>query len=509
MVAFGAMSSNATHPPPLQQPFDLAQAARAEMIRDGFHAFQQDSSEAPGAAEQLAAIRSALAHPDPSLKDLRGLLWSSIDNDTSRDLDQIEYAESTPDGIRVLVGIADVSAAVLKGTPLDQAAQAQAQTIYTAVHNFPMLPIALSTDLTSLNESQDRAAIVVEFTVDPQGCPARQSIYPALVRNRAQLAYSTTGPWLEGKMPAEGRLESKLERNPGLAANLRLQDAAAQRLHQQRIAMGALDFSRVEADPVVIDGKVQSIQALQENRAATLIADFMIAANETMAATLRKSGRSSIRRVVRSPERWERIVALVASHGTQLPPEPDSAALNRFLQAQKAADPIHYPDLSLAIIKLMGPGEYVLAKGGEDDQPGHFGLAALDYTHSTAPNRRFADLVTQRVLKAMLRGAPAPYSDDELAAIAQHLNERDAAARKVERAMQKRVAAVALAGDVGQTFHGVITGATPKGTFVRIFNPPVEGKIVRGAEGLDVGDTVSVTLSETDPVHAFIDFTRP
>jgi exoribonuclease-2 len=248
---------------------------------------------------------------------------------------------------------------------------------------------------------------------------------------------------------------------------------------------------------------------MAENRASTLIADFMIAANETMAATLRKSGRSSIRRVVRSPERWERIVTLVAANGTQLPPQPDSAALNRFLQAQKAADPIHYPDLSLAIIKLMGPGEYVLARGGEDDQPGHFGLAALDYTHSTAPNRRFADLVTQRVLKAMLADAPAPYTDDELDAIAQHLNERDAAARKVERAMQKRVAAVALAGDVGNTFHGVITGATPKGTFVRIFDPPVEGKIVRGADGLDVGDTVTVTLSETDPVHAFIDFTRP
>ncbi len=503
------MSTHATHPSQLHQTFDLAQSARGEMVREGFHIFQQDSSEAPGAAEQLAEIRDGLAHPDASLKDLRRLLWSSIDNDTSRDLDQIEYAEQAADGIRVLVGIADVSAAVLKGSPLDLAAQAQAQTVYTAVHNFPMLPLVLSTDLTSLNQDQDRAAIVVEFTVDEKGCPTRQSIYPALVRNHAQLAYSTTGPWLEGKPRADGRHELKLETNPELAANLRLQDQAAQRLHQQRIAMGALDFNRVEADPVVIDGKVQAIQAVLENRAATLIADFMIAANETMAATLRKSGRSSIRRVVRSPERWERIVSLVAGKGTQLPPQPDSAALNRFLQAQKAEDPIHYPDLSLAIIKLMGPGEYVLAKGGEDDQPGHFGLAALDYTHSTAPNRRFADLVTQRVLKAMLAQAPAPYSDEELAAIAQHLNERDAAARKVERAMQKRVAAVALAGDVGQTFHGVITGATSKGTFVRIFNPPVEGKIVRGADGLDVGDTVSVTLSETDPVHAFIDFTRP
>ena len=506
MVASKPMQTHSAPPAP---PFDLAASARSEMIREGFHVFQQDSSEAPGAAEQLAQIRATLAHSDPALKDLRGLLWSSIDNDTSRDLDQIEYAEQTPDGIRVLVAIADVSAAVLKDTPLDQAAAAQTQTVYTAVHNFPMLPTELSTDLTSLNQDQDRAAIVIEFTVDGSGLPAKQTIYPALVRNHAQLAYSLVGPWLEGKARGDGRTEPRLAADPALAANLRLQDAAAQRLHSQRITMGALEFNRVEADPVVIDGKVQAIQAVQENRASTLIADFMIAANETMAVTLRRSGRSSVRRVVRSPERWGRIVTLVLSKGTQLPEQPDSAALNRFLQQQKQADPIHYPDLSLAIIKLMGPGEYVLAPGGSDDQPGHFGLAALDYTHSTAPNRRFADLVTQRILKAMLAGAPAPYTDDELAAIAGHLNERDAAARKVERAMQKRVAALALADNVGQQFHGVITGASDKGTFIRVFNPPVEGKIIRGAEGLDVGDTTTVTLAQTDPVHAFIDFTRP
>ncbi len=504
MVASYAMPSD--HPTPA--PFDLAAAARSEMIREGFHVFLHDSSEAPGAPEQLAAIRAALAHPHPEMTDLRGLLWSSIDNDTSRDLDQIEYTERTEAGIRVLVAIADVTAAVAKDTPLDKAAAAQTQTVYTAVHNFPMLPVELSTDLTSLNQDQDRPAIVIEFTVNGGGVPTQQSIYAALVRNHAQLAYSTTGPWLEGKAAADGRTEPKLA-DEDLAANLRLQDEAAQKLHQQRIAMGALDFNRVEADPVVIDGKVQSIQSVLENRASILIADFMIAANETMAATLRRSGRSCIRRVVRSPERWERIVSLVASKGTQLPPQPDSAALNRFLQAQKVSDPIHYPDLSLAIIKLMGPGEYVLAKGGEDDQPGHFGLAALDYTHSTAPNRRYADLVTQRVLKAMLAGAPAPYSDDELGAIAQHLNDRDQAARKVERAMQKRVAAVALAGDVGKQYHGVITGANDKGTFVRVFDPPVEGKIIRGFEGLDVGDTTTVTLAQTDPVHAYIDFTHP
>ena len=489
--------------------FDLAASARSEMVHDGFHIFPNGPEDAPGAAEQLSAIATAEAAGDPALKDLRSLLWSSIDNDTSRDLDQIEYAERTPEGIRVLVAIADVAAAVQKDSPLDKVAAAQTQTVYTAVHNFPMLPTVLSTGLTSLNENEDRDAIVIEFTVPPAGTVLNPSIYPARVRNQAQLAYSTTGPWLEGKHRADGRHEPKLEQNPALAAQLRLQDEAAQLLQKQRTAMGALDFNRVEADPVVIDGKVQAIQAVVANRASDLIANFMIAANETMAVTLRNSGRSCLRRVVRSPERWSRIVTLVATKGTTLPDQPDSLALNKFLQAQRASDPVHYPDLSLAIIKLMGPGEYVLARRADDDQPGHFGLAALDYTHSTAPNRRFADLVTQRILKAMLAHQPAPYSDDELATIAAHLNERDSAARKVERSMQKRVAAVALGGSIGQHFNGVITGANDKGTFIRVFNPPVEGKIVSGANGLDVGDTTTVTLSCTDPVHAFIDFTRP
>jgi VacB/RNase II family 3'-5' exoribonuclease len=497
-----------SHPNGHHPPFDLAVSARGEMVHEGFHI-----GDVPGVDEQLAEIRTTLsaATHDASRKDLRSLLWSSIDNDTSRDLDQIEYAERADDGvgIRVLVGIADVSLAVGQGSPIDQTAAAQAMTVYTAVHNFPMLPNELSTGLTSLNPDEDRAAMVVEFTVDANGLPAKTSIYPALVHNHAQLAYSTTGAWLEAKPRADGRSEPRLDENAALGDQLRLQDEAAQRLHTQRLAMGALDFKRAEADPVVIDGRVQKIQTLQQNRASDLIADFMIAANETMAVTLRQSGRSCLRRVVRSPERWSRIVTLVAAKGTTLPAEPDSAALHVFLQAQRAADPLRYPDLSLAIIKLMGPGEYVLAKGGSGDQPGHFGLAALDYTHSTAPNRRFADLVTQRVVKAMIANQSPPYTDDELAAIAQHLNERDSAARKVERTMQKRIAAVALTSHIGQQYKGVITGANAKGTFVRVFDPPVEGMVVHGAAGLDVGDAVTVTLSHTDPAHAFIDFTHP
>jgi VacB/RNase II family 3'-5' exoribonuclease len=470
------------------------------MVREGFHLDFPDGTDA-----QIEAIRSAQSStPIVGARDMRELLWSSIDNDTSRDLDQIEVAEQVQGGIRVMVGIADVSATVSRGTPVDRHAAQQAQTVYTAVRNFSMLPTELSTDLTSLNEDADRAAVVVEWVVDSEGSVQHTSIYLATVRNQAQLAYSHVGSWLEGSTGPD----SKVAAAKDMQAQLRLQDEAAVALHAQRARMGALEFSRAEADPVVVDGNVQSIRTAFHNRATDLIEELMIATNETMARTLRAARRSCIRRVVRSPERWARIVELVGRHGTVLPAQPDSGALNTFLQAQRVADALHYPDLSLSIIKLMGPGEYVLAKGDDDAQQGHFGLAAQDYAHSTAPNRRFADLVTQRVVKAMLANEPPPYTDDELAAIAAHCNERESAARKVERAMVKRVAAVALSGSIGKTFHGVITGASDKGVYVRIFDPPVEGKIVKGAQGLDVGDVIDVTLLHTDPQHAFIDFGR-
>ena len=468
------------------------------MIREGFHLnFSNDC------VAQVAQIRASLgAAQDKDARDTRTLLWSSIDNDTSRDLDQIEVAERVEGGIRVMVAIADVSAAVMKGTPIDRHAAEQTQTVYTAVRNFSMLPTELSTDMTSLNVNEDRAAHVLEFVVNAEGNLGQTSIYRAVVRNKAQLAYSHVGPWLEGSAGPDAKVAASAE----LQAQLKLQDEAAVALRAQRVRQGALEFSRAEADPVVVDGKVQSIGTVFHNRASDLIEELMIASNETMAKTLRAAKRSCIRRVVRSPERWTRIVELVRRHGTTLPPEPDSGALNAFLQAQRAADSVHYPDLSLAIIKLMGPGEYVLARGDGEELQGHFGLATQDYAHSTAPNRRFPDLVTQRVVTAWLKGEAPPYSDDELAAIATHCNERESAARKVERAMVKRIAAVALAGSIGKTFHGVITGANDKGTYVRVFDPPVEGKIVRGANGLDVGDTVDVTLVHTDPQHAFIDF---
>jgi exoribonuclease R len=324
------------------------------------------------------------------------------------------------------------------------------------------------------------------------------------VHNRAQLAYSKVGPWLEGKADPDAKVAASAE----LQAQLRLQDEAARAVREQRVSEGALEFDRMEADPVVIDGQVRGIRIALHNRATHLIEDFMIGANETMAELLQGAGRSCIRRVVRSPERWERIVELVGRYGTVLPAEPDSAALNAFLRKQRAADGVHYPDLSLAIIKLMGPGEYVLSPGGDPRPLGHFGLSARDYTHSTAPNRRFADLVVQRLVKAMLDGEPAPYSDAELSAIAQQCTLREVAGHKVERAMRKRVAAVALSNSIGKMFRGVVTGVSEQGVYVRIFDPPVEGRVMRGEHGLDVGDTVTVKLLHTDPAHAFIDFGR-
>ncbi|MCU1321420.1 MAG: Exoribonuclease [Acidobacteriaceae bacterium] len=478
--------------------FDLAAAAFTEMVRQGFHPDFPNGTE-----EQIEQIREA-GQPAPSgdVRDLRGLLWSSIDNDTSRDLDQIEYAERIEGGIRVLIGVADVSGSVEKGSPIDRHAADQTKTVYTATRNFPMIPNELSTDLTSLNQGVDRAAVIMEYVVDPQGCLRQQKIYRAVVHNTAQLAYSKVGPWLEGTADPD----AKVAASAGLQAQLKLQDEAARLLREERVSQGALEFSRIEADPVVIDGEVRAITTAAHNRATNLIEDFMIGANETMAELLRAAGRSCIRRVVRAPERWERIRELVALHGGELPAEPDSAPLNAFLRRQRADDPVHYPDISLAIIKLMGPGEYVLSKGSDAKPLGHFGLAARDYTHSTAPNRRFADLVAQRLVKAMLEAAPSPYSDDELNAIALKCTLQEKAGHKVERAMRKRVAAVGMSDSIGKIFRGVVTGASDKGVYVRVFNPPVEGRVMQGQQGLDVGDTVSVKLLHTDPARAFIDF---
>jgi VacB/RNase II family 3'-5' exoribonuclease len=467
---------------------NLEQAARQEMVENGL------DPDMPAAA---VAQAQALSPAPSDGRDLTALVWSSIDNDESRDLDQVEYAERVAGGIRVLVGIADVSAAVAKGSPIDDYAARETTTVYGGVHTFPMLPERLSTNLTSLSEDEDRAAVVIEFVVAADGSISGETVYPATVRNRAKLAYSKVGPWLEDT----GELHVPTD----IQEQLRLQDEAAHALRQARDRMGALTFDRREVQPILTNGRVTGVTGRASNRAGRLIEDFMIGANEVMARKLREAGVSSIRRIVKEPERWPRILELASHYGEKLPEQPDAGALNAFLLRRKRADPTHYPDVSLSVLKLMGSGEYAVLRPGDDPQ-GHFGLAAHDYTHSTAPNRRFADLVTQRLLKA--NGGAAPYTDDELDRIAQQCTKQEDAARKVERSMTKRMAAVALASRVGQVFAAVVTGASPKGVYVRIVDPPVEGRVMRGERGLDVGDRVNVRLLSTDPQRGFIDFGR-
>ncbi|HLY20379.1 MAG TPA: RNB domain-containing ribonuclease [Bryobacteraceae bacterium] len=480
--------------------YDLPALARQEMIAEGFH-----PDFPPEIARQVAALR---AHPpqapNGAVKDLRGLLWSSIDNDTSRDLDQIEVAERLADGgIRIRIGIADVDGGVPKGSPIDAHAAANCTTVYTGVKVFAMLPEDLSTDLTSLNEHADRLSVVVELTVAADGSVQAGTAYRAITRNAAQLAYSSVGPWLEG----QGAPPAKVAASPDLQAQLRLQDEAAQKLRAMRHQLGALDLDRTETEPLMTDGHVTGIQSRHRNRATQLIEDFMVAANGVIARLLADAHVSSIRRVVKVPERWDRIVELAAQAGERLPADPDSGALNQFLMKRRTEDPLHYADLSLAVVKLMGPGEYVLERPG-DTPIGHFALAVHDYTHSTAPNRRFADLVAQRLVKAALTHQATPYGDAELDQVARNCTTREDAARKVERAMGKRIAAVAMHDRIGQAFPAVVTGVTPKGTFVRLVSPPVEGRLMRGEQGLDVGDQIRVTLLNTDPVRGFIDFAR-
>ncbi len=453
---------------------------------------------------QVAKLKASATQPhgDVAAKDLRDLLWSSIDNDTSRDLDQIEVAERLPNGaIRILIGIADVDALVAKGTPIDLHAQSETTTVYTGIVNFSMLPEELSTDLTSLNENVDRPAVVVEVVVAGDASIQSSAAYRALVRNKAQLAYSGIGPWLEGKASAP----PKVAKSAALQEQLKLQDEAAQRMRAARYKMGALNIDSIETTAELLNGQVSGIHVALKNRASELIEDFMIGANGVIARMLADKHVSSIRRVVKTPERWNRIIELAATFGEKLPSEPDSGALNAFLLKRKAVDPVHSPDLSLAIVKLMGPGEYIVERPGDPLQ-GHFGLAVHDYTHSTAPNRRFADLVTQRLVKAVLAGSAGPYSDEELDAIANNCTLKEDAARKVERSMRKRIAAVALTSRIGETFRAVVTGVTPKGTFIRTIDPPAEGLVVHGQQGLDVGEQVRAKLVSTDPQRGYIDF---
>ena len=440
----------------------------------------------------------------PQVRDLRSLLWSSIDNDNSRDLDQVEYVERLPaGGTRLLVGIADVDASVPRGSATDRQAAAETTSVYTGVTTFPMLPGELSTDLTSLLEEQDRLALIIELHLLESGEVDGYDVYPARLRNRAKLAYSSTGAWLEGRAPMPLTVASV----PGMEAQLHLQQQTSETLRGLRKQHGALTFGSVEATPVMENGQVKELTVNPHNVAEDIIESFMVAANVAMAQYLKEKRSLAIRRVVRTPRRWDRIRAIAAQFGAALPAVPDPRALSEFLDQRQTADPVHFADLSLSVVKLLGPGEYTVEAPGSEHE-GHFGLAVQDYTHSTAPNRRYADLVTQRLLKATAAALSGPYPEAELSAIAARCTEREDAARKVERLMRKVAAASLLSRRVGEPFDGIVTGASPKGTYVRLLKLPAEGRVIRGTQGIDVGDKVQVRLVSVDVDQGFIDFER-
>ena len=478
------------------------------ILRDIAHRAMLERDLLPDFSTEALAELGRLQVPSPTngepVRDMRGLLWASIDNDDSRDLDQLTLAEAVPgDNIQIMVAIADVDSSIKDGSAIDVHARHNTTSVYTAAEIFPMLPEKISTDITSLNFNEDRLAIVIEMMVGTDGSIQESSIYRAWVRNHAKLAYNSVADWLENKRA----IPEEIVAVKGLDKNLRLQDQVAQRMKKLRHAYGALSLETIEAKPVFVGDQIRSLDIEEKNRAKELIADFMIAANGVTARYLSASGFPSIRRVVRTPKRWERIVEIAREYEYELPTEPDSKALEEFLIQQKAADPVRFPDLSLVVIKLLGAGEYI-AESPEGNAPGHFGLAVKDYAHSTAPNRRYPDLLTQRLLKAALGGNPLPYSKDELDTLAAHCTEAEDAAKKVERRVEKSAAALLLESRIGERFDSIVTGASEKGTWVRLLNIPVEGKLVEGFEGLDVGEPVRVQLIETNVEQGYIDFKK-
>ena len=476
----------------------LRDIARRAMIESGLE--PDFSSSVWG---QLDSIHKAAESRD-GLLDLRELLWCSIDNDDSRDLDQVTVAQELADGrTKILVAIADVDALVVAGSPIDQHAQRNTTSVYTAAQVFPMVPEKLSTDLTSLSEGEDRTAVVTEMVVAPDGAVGEGAIYRATVRNRAKLAYDSVAAWLEGT----GIMPAKLAATAGLADQLQLQKRVSQTMKHLRYQHGALDLQTIEPRAIMRDGQIVGLEQESKNCARELIEDFMIGANGVSATFLEQHHSPSLRRVVRSPKRWDRIVQVAADLRAALPSEPSASALAEFLRNRRQADPLRFPDLSLTIVKLLGAGEYVLELPGKDSA-GHFGLAVRDYTHSTAPNRRYPDLITQRLVKASIAGRAVPYSNDELNSLAKHCTEQEDAANKVERRVRKSAAALFLSARIGETFEALVTGAGDSGTWVRALQPPVEGKLVEGAHGLDVGDRLRVKLVSVNVEQGFIDFVR-
>jgi len=456
------------------------------------------------ALAELARIQAPSATDDEKVRDLRHLLWASIDNDDSLDLDQLTVAEAmSGDAVKIRVAVADVDSIVKSGSAIDDHACHNTTSVYTAATIFSMLPEKLSTNLTSLNFKEDRLAVVIEMIIDSDGSVKDSDIFRAHVRNHAKLAYNSVAAWLEGGVTPEA-----LAAVTGLGENLRIQDRVVQSLKAYRHVHGALDFETVEARPVFDGDTIRELNVEKRNRAKDLIEDFMIAANGVTARYLSSKKVPSLRRVVRTPKRWARIVELAREHGFDLSDTPDPEGLEMFLMKEKAGDPLRFPDLSLAIIKLLGPGEYVAELPGDTHAPGHFGLAVRDYTHSTAPNRRYPDLITQRMLKSVTDQQPTPYTLENLEALAKHCTKAEDDAKKVERQVEKSAAALLLESRIGARFDAIVTGAAPKGTWVRLLTFPVEGRLLHGFKGVDVGNRVRVQLIHTDVDRGFIDFKR-
>jgi exoribonuclease-2 len=474
---------------------DLAAIARDVAEKEGFAVHHPDE----GRRELPAEVR----RDGPGVRDERKLPWSSIDNRESTDLDQVECSERLSDGsIRVRIGIADVDVFVPKGSALDRFAGTNTTSLYAGVATFPMLPDDLSSDATSLLAGVDRLAVVTEMTIAPDGAITSSNVYRSRLRNQAKLVYEDVGHWLEGSDDAP----PEIKRDPGLAEQVHMQEEAAKRLRKRRVEHGALQLETAEARAVAKNGEVVSLALVAANRGRDIIEDLMIAANGVTARYLEERMFASLRRIVRTPRRWDRIVEVAMARGTTLPAEPDAVALSEFLRKEHDADPKHFADISLSVVKLLGPGEYAVADPSCPE--GHFGLAVSDYAHSTAPNRRYGDLVTQRLLKAAATNRPTPYSVPELREIAVHITDMENHARKFERTMRKVAAATFLSKRIGELFDAIVTGTTPKGTFVRLVSPPAEGRLVSGEEGLDVGDTARVKLVATEPSRGFIDFVR-
>ncbi len=455
--------------------------------------------------DELDTIKGpAKAASVPGLIDLCDLLWCSLDNDDSRDLDQLTAVKPLENGLgKVLVAIADVDAVVKKQSAIDLHAQQNTTSVYTVPKVFSMLPEKLSTDITSLNFGDDRLAVIIEMDIAKDGSVSNSSVYEALVRNKAKLAYSSVAAWLEKKGPMPEEIASV----PGMAESLLLQDMIAQKMKMLRHIHGALVLETIEAKPVFSGDDLTNLVPESRNRAKEIVEDFMIAANGTTSRYLIKKGYPSLRRIVVAPQRWDRIMTIASEHGTKLPEKPDSLALENFLISSQKEHPLQFPDISLSIIKLMGAGEYVV-QGPDTKDEGHFGLAVKNYTHSTAPNRRYPDLITQRLLKAAIEGKPSPYTNEELGSLAKHCNVAESAANKVERLLVKSAAAIFLASRIGEQFTAIVTGAASKGTWVRILEPPLEGRLMSGFEKLDVGDTLRVQLVHTDAERGYIDFKK-